>query len=53
MDVPLGKPGRKWEVKIKVHLKEIGREGVDWTYLTEESDERRQFFNATINLRFL
>jgi hypothetical protein len=30
---PLGRSGRRWEDNIKLDLKEIGREDVDWSHL--------------------
>jgi hypothetical protein len=31
--IPLGRPGRKWKDNIKLNLKEIGCEFVDWIFL--------------------
>jgi len=36
------RPRRRWEVNIKVNLKEFGFESVDWIDLT--NDTRRGFF---------
>jgi hypothetical protein len=30
---PLGRPRRRWENNIKVNLKEIGLEGMDWIHM--------------------
>jgi hypothetical protein len=30
---PLGRPRRRWEDKVKIDLKEIGLEAVDWIRL--------------------
>ena len=27
---PLGRPRRRWKDNIKIHLQEVGYEGVDW-----------------------
>jgi hypothetical protein len=35
---PLGRPRRRWEYNIKMHLREIGLEGVDWIYLAQGKD---------------
>jgi hypothetical protein len=32
---PLGRPGRRWESNIRMDLKEIGLEDVDWAHLSE------------------
>jgi hypothetical protein len=31
---PFGKPRRRWECNIRMVLREIGREAVDWIHLT-------------------
>jgi hypothetical protein len=36
---PLGRPWCKWSDKIKVDLKEIGCEGVEWIHLTQDRDQ--------------
>jgi hypothetical protein len=28
---PLGRPTRKWEYNTRIDIKEIGREGTDWS----------------------
>jgi hypothetical protein len=33
---PLGRPRHRWEDNIKVGLREIGLEGVDWIYLAQD-----------------
>jgi hypothetical protein len=30
---PLGRPGRRWEDNIKMDLREVGWEGMDWIIL--------------------
>jgi hypothetical protein len=35
---PLGRPRHKWEDNIKIDLKEIGWEGVDWIYVAQDRD---------------
>jgi hypothetical protein len=32
---PLGRPRHRWEDNIKVDLREVGLEGVDWIHLAE------------------
>jgi hypothetical protein len=36
---PLGRPRRMWEHNIKVHLREIGWDGMDWIYLAQDRDQ--------------
>jgi hypothetical protein len=31
---PLGRPRRRWVDNIKMDLREIGWDGIDWSYLT-------------------
>jgi hypothetical protein len=42
---PLGRPRRRWEDDIKMDLKEVGRGGVDWIELAQDSDRRRALVN--------
>jgi hypothetical protein len=48
---PLGRPGRRWVGNIKMDLREIGWDGMDWIYLAEERDQWRALVNAVMNLR--
>jgi hypothetical protein len=36
---PLGKPRLRWEDNIRMDLREIGREGVDWMHLVQDMDQ--------------
>jgi len=36
---PLGRPRRKWEDDIRIDLREIGWEGVDWIHLAQDTDQ--------------
>jgi hypothetical protein len=38
--IPLGRPRRKREDNIKMDLEEGGWEGVDWTQLAQDRDQR-------------
>jgi hypothetical protein len=49
---PLGKPRRKWEVKIKTDLRETGWEVVDWINLAQDSVQWLTLVNTVMNLRF-
>jgi hypothetical protein len=48
---PLGRPRYRWVVNIKIDLREIGWDGVDWIELAQERDQWRAFVNMVINLR--
>jgi hypothetical protein len=37
---------------MKMDLKEIGWEGIDWIYLSEDMGQRRALVNTVMNLRF-
>jgi hypothetical protein len=50
---PLGKPRRRWENVIRMDLREIGLDGVDWIRLAQERDLWRAVVSAVMNLRFL
>jgi hypothetical protein len=48
---PLGRPKRKWEDNIKVDLREIRWNVMDWIHLTQDKDQRRALVNTIMNLR--
>jgi hypothetical protein len=50
---PLERPRRRWEDGIKMDLREIGCEGVEWIYLAQDGDRWRAVVNAVMNLRAL
>jgi hypothetical protein len=47
---PLGRPSRRWE-DIRMDLREIGWEGVDWIHLAEDRGQWRDLVNTEMNLR--
>jgi hypothetical protein len=47
-----GKPSRRWEDSIKVNIREIGLEGMNWIYLAQDRDDWRALVNTVMNLRF-
>jgi hypothetical protein len=49
---PLGRPMRRWEENIRLDLREIGWEGVDWMHLAQDKDQWRVLVNTVMNLRF-
>jgi hypothetical protein len=50
---PLGKPRHRWEVGIRMDLREIGLGGVDWIQLSQDRDRWRAVVSAMMNLRVL
>jgi hypothetical protein len=48
---PLGRPRRKWVDNIKIDLREIGWDGVDWIDLAQDRDQWRALVNTVMNLR--
>jgi hypothetical protein len=49
---PLGRPRRRWEDNIKIDLREIGWDGMDWIDLAQDRDQWRALVNTEMNLRF-
>jgi hypothetical protein len=50
---PLGRPRRRWEDGVRMDLREIGLEGVDWIRLTQDTYRWRAVVSAVMNLRVL
>jgi hypothetical protein len=50
---PLGRPRRRWEDGIRMDLREIGWESVDWILLAQDRDRWRALVNTAMNLRVL
>jgi hypothetical protein len=48
---PLGRPRRRWEDNIKMDLRELGWDGVDWIELAQDRDQWRALVNTVMNLR--
>jgi hypothetical protein len=48
---PLGRPRRRWVDNIKMNLREIGWDGMDWTDLAEDRDQWRALVSTVMNLR--
>jgi hypothetical protein len=48
---PLKRPRRRWVDNIKMDLKDIGWNGMDWIDLAENRDQWRVLVNTVMNLR--
>jgi hypothetical protein len=48
---PLGRPRRRWEDNIKMDLREIGVDEVNWIQLAQDRVQWRAFVNTVMNLR--
>jgi hypothetical protein len=48
---PLGRHRRRWEDNIKMDLREIGIDGVNWIQLAQDRVQWRVFVNTVMNLR--
>jgi hypothetical protein len=48
---PLGTPRRRWVDNIKIDLREIEWDGMDWIDLAQDRDQWRALVNTVINLR--
>jgi hypothetical protein len=47
----LGIPRRRWVNNIKMDLRDIGWDGMDWIDLSQDRDRWRALVNTTVNLR--
>jgi hypothetical protein len=47
---PLGRPRCRWVDNIKMDLREIGWDGIDWIELAQDSGQWRALVNTVINL---
>jgi len=48
---PLGRPRRRWEDNIRMDIREVGCECVDWMELAQDRDRWRALVSAVMNLR--
>jgi hypothetical protein len=48
---PLGRPRRRWVDNIKMDLREIGRDEVNWIDVAQDRDQWRALVNTVLNLR--
>jgi hypothetical protein len=47
---PLGRPRPRWEDNIKMDLREVGWEGIDWIDLAQDRDRWRALVYTVMNL---
>jgi hypothetical protein len=48
---PLGRPKRRWVDNIKMDLREIRWDGLDWIDMAQDRDQWRALANTVLNLR--
>jgi hypothetical protein len=48
---PLGRPRQTWVGSIKIDLREIGWDGMDWINLAQDSDQWRTLVSTVLNLQ--
>jgi hypothetical protein len=48
---PLGRPRRRWVDNIKLDLREIGWDVVDWMDMAQDRDQWRALVNTVLNIR--
>jgi hypothetical protein len=48
--IPLGRPRRRWVDNIKMDIREIGWDGVDWIEVAQDRDQWRALVNTVMNL---
>jgi hypothetical protein len=51
MGKPQGRPRCRWVDNIRMDLREIGWDGMDWIDLAQDRDQWRALVNTVINLR--
>jgi hypothetical protein len=48
---PLGRPRNRWEDNIRMDLREIGQDNVDWMQLAQNRDQWWVLVNTVTNLQ--
>jgi hypothetical protein len=48
---PLGRAKHRWVDNIKIDLRDIGWDGMDWIDLAQNRDQWSSFVNTVMNLR--
>jgi hypothetical protein len=51
VQTPLGRPRHRWEGNIKMDLKEIGWEDMDWMYFAPDRDQWRAHVDRSETFR--
>jgi hypothetical protein len=47
---PIRIPARRWKYNIRIDIREMGWEGVDWMHLAYDRDQWRAVVNTVMNL---
>jgi hypothetical protein len=47
---PLGRPRRRWDDNIKMDIREVGWEDMNWIELAQDRDRWQALVNAVMNL---
>jgi hypothetical protein len=47
----LGRPKRRWVDNIKIDLRDVGWDGVDWIELAQDRDQWRALVNTVMNFQ--
>jgi hypothetical protein len=47
---PLGRPRRRWVDNIKIYLREVGWDGMDWIDRAQDRDQWSALVNAVMSL---
>jgi hypothetical protein len=45
---PLGRPKHRWVDNIKIDLREVGWDGMDWVYLAQDRHQWRALLNTVM-----
>jgi hypothetical protein len=48
---PLGRPRRRWVDNIKMDLRELGWDSVDWIKVAQDRDQWRAVVNTVMNFK--
>jgi hypothetical protein len=48
---PLERPRHRWVDNIKIDLREVGWDGIDWIDLVQDRDQWRALMNTVMNLQ--
>jgi hypothetical protein len=50
---PLRRPRHRWKDNIRIYLKEVGWEGMDWNDLAQDRDQWQALVNTVMKLQVL